>query len=109
METGANQSLTCLSTNTSIGLLKRQLSEWKTLLQNQKQARGLTLRQEPTYVRNLSQPNEMLSKKVKQLQQLGLLSARQSEERQKLYLHHQQEVAELDRVLAAHQPGSATS
>jgi hypothetical protein len=103
METRAKQDLTRLGTSTSLKLLKRQLHEWRTLLQNQKQVRQWT-REKPIRVKDSSGPMAMFSQRAQQLTELSLLAVRQSEERQQLHQRHQQEAAELDQVLVAHQP-----
>lgn len=108
METRATQDLTRLGTSTNIKLLKRQLHEWKTLLLNQKQVRQW-IREEPTSLKNYTGSMGMFSEKVQRWSKLSLLVMRQSEERQQLHLRHQQEVAELDQVLAMHQASSAGS
>jgi hypothetical protein len=108
METRAKQGLTRLGTSTSLDLLKRQLHEWKTLLQNQKQARRWIM-DEPRGQKYFNLQNMMLYRRVEQLNQLSLLTAHQSEERQQLHLRHQQEVAELNQLLATYQPGLASS
>lgn len=108
METRAKQVLTRLGTSTSLNLMKRQLAEWKTLLLNQKQARRW-IRDESRDLKYFSGQNVMLHDRVQQLNQLSSLVALQLEERQQLFLRHQQEMYELTQKLATYQSGLASS
>lgn len=108
METRAKQEQTRLDTSTHLKLLKRQLHEWKTLLRNQKQVRQW-IWEEPISLTDFTTSIGMSSERIQRWSQLSLLMIRQSEERQRLHRHHQQEVSELNQVLAMHQPGLASS
>lgn len=106
METGAKQDLTRLGINTQIELLKRQLSEWRILLRTQRQLRHCT-QKEPIGLEDSTESMALFRERANQLNQLSLLSVRQSQERQELHLRHQQQIVELDRVSTAQQPGLA--
>ncbi|RZK40563.1 MAG: hypothetical protein EOO61_06410 [Hymenobacter sp.] len=102
METRAKQDLTRLGTNAQLKLLKRQLHEWRIMLQNQRQVRQW-IQKVPISPKHLNGSMALFREKTIQLDQLNILLVRQSKERRELHLRHQQEVVELDRVIAAHQ------
>lgn len=101
MEPKADQDSIRLGISTHLSLLKRQVHEWKTLLERHKLARQ-TMMEEPANTNIYAQRADKLKNRSEQLTKLVGLMIYQSEERYQLRLRHQREATELDQVLGTH-------